>query len=185
MTDPDRLRPPAGAGGPRHGTFAPALGAGLVILAVAGCGDGTKPVSGLLLVDGKPAMEGARVVFHPLGNSRQAFGTVGPDGTFEIRCFEKKGVMPGDYKVTLINSTKSIPTPDFAAVSPGSNQPPPGFFEWQAKVEKLLNDPPKEPGWIPVSYASLENTPLKFSVPKDGPVAKFDVESPKPTGKGK
>lgn len=176
---------PAGAGDLRHRGSGMAFAATLLFVAATGCGDGTKPVKGLLLVDGKPAMEGARVVFHPLGNSRQAFGTVGPDGAFEIRCFEKKGVMPGDYKVTLINSTKSIPTPDFAAVPPGSNQPPPGFFEWQAKVEKLLNDPPKEPGWIPVSYASLEQSPLKFSVPKDGPLAKFEVESPKPVGKGK
>ena len=149
----------------------------VAIVSATGCGNGLNPVSGKLVVDGKPGMDGARVVFVPLGNTKMANGVVGADGTFEMMTYQKKGVMPGDYKVTMINSTKSIPTPDFAAVPAGSQTPPPGWFEWQAKVTKLLENPPKEPGWIPKSYADISKTPLKWSVPKDGPKATFEISS--------
>jgi len=149
----------------------------VAIVSATGCGNGLKPVSGKLVVDGKPGMEGARVVFVPQGNTKMANGVVGADGTFEMMTYQKKGVMPGDYKVTMINSTKSIPQPDFAAVPEGSRTPPPGFFEWQAKVTKLLENPPKEPGWIPKSYSDISQTPLKWSVPKDGPKATFEISS--------
>ena len=149
----------------------------VAIVSATGCGNGLRPVSGKLVVDGKPGMDGARVVFVPLGNTKMANGVVNADGTFEMMTYQQKGVMPGDYKVTMINSTKSIPQPDFAAVPEGSRTPPPGFFEWQAKVAKLLENPPKEPGWIPKSYSDISQTPLKWSVPKDGPKATFEISS--------
>ena len=149
----------------------------VAIVSATGCGNGLKPVTGKLVVDGKPGMEGARVVFVPQGNTKMANGVVGADGTVEMMTYQKKGVMPGDYKVTMINSTKSIPQPEFAAVPAGSQTPPPGFFEWQAKVTKLLENPPKEPGWIPKSYSDISQTPLKWSVPKDGPKATFEISS--------
>jgi hypothetical protein len=157
--------------------FASLLTVAVVIMSATGCGNGLRPVSGKLVVDGKPGMEGARVVFVPQGNTKMANGVVGADGTFEMMTYQKKGVMPGDYKVTMLNSTKSIPTPEFAAVPAGSQTPPPGFFEWQAKVTKLLENPPKEPGWIPKSYSDISKTPLKWSVPKDGPKAMFEISS--------
>jgi hypothetical protein len=149
----------------------------VAIISATGCSNGLKPVAGKLVVDGKPGMEGARVVFVPQGNTKMANGVVGADGTFEMMTYQKKGVMPGDYKVTMINSTKSIPQPDFAAVPEGSRTPPPGWFEWQAKVTKLLENPPKEQGWIPKSYSEPAKTPLKWSVPKDGPKATFEISS--------
>ncbi len=153
------------------------LSVAVAIVSATGCGKGLNPVSGKLVIDGKPGMEGARVVFVPQGNTKMANGVVGADGTFEMMTYQKKGVMPGDYKVTMINSTQSIPQPEFAAVPEGSRTPPPGFFEWQAKVTKLLENPPKEPGWIPKSYADISQTPLKWSVPKDGPRATFEISS--------
>jgi hypothetical protein len=149
----------------------------VAIVSATGCGDGLRAVSGKLVVDGKPGMDGARVVFVPLGNTKMANGVVGADGAFEMMTYQKKGVMPGDYKVTMINSTKSIPQPEFSAVPAGSQQVPPGWFEWQAKVTKLLENPPKEPGWIPKSYSDISKTPLKWSVPKDGPKATFEISS--------
>ena len=115
--------------------------------------------------------------FNPVGNTKMANGVVRADGTFEMMTLQKKGVMPGDYTVTLVNSTKSIPAPDFAAVPAGSRQPPPGLFEWQAKVRKLLDAPPTEPGWIPKSYADISKSSLRWSVPKDGPKATFEITS--------
>ena len=147
----------------------------LVTVFAAGCDNGMRPVSGKLMVDGKPAMEGARVIFMPQGNTKMATAVVTADGTFDMMTFQKKGVMPGDYKVTLLNSTKSIPTPDFSAIEPGARLAPPGFLEWQAKVNKLLESPPKEPGWIPRMYADQDKTPLRWSVPKNGPKATFEV----------
>ena len=157
--------------------FASLLTVAVAIVSATGCGKGLRAVSGKLVVDGKPGMDGARVVFVPLGNTKMANGVVGADGTFEMMTYQEKGVMPGDYKVTMINSTKSIPQPDFAAVPEGSRTPPPGFFEWQAKVANLLENPPKEPGWIPKSYSDISQTPLKWSVPKDGPKATFEISS--------
>jgi hypothetical protein len=147
----------------------------LAIVSATGCGDGLKPVSGKLVVDGQPAAEGARVLFLPEGDTRQAEGVVTADGGFEMKTFQKKGVMPGNYKVTLLNSTKSIPMPDFSAIEPGARLAPPGFLEWEAKVKKLLESPPKEPGWIPRMYAEQSKTPLRWSVPKDGAKATFEV----------
>jgi len=163
--------------GERAIRLASLLTVAVAIVSATGCGNGLKPVKGKLVVDGKPGMDGARVVFVPLGNTKMANGVVGADGTFEMMTYQKKGVMPGDYKVTMINSTKSIPQPDFAAVPAGSQQVPPGWFEWQAKVTKLLENPPKEPGWIPKSYSDISKTPLKWSVPKDGPKATFEISS--------
>ena len=149
----------------------------VLIMSATGCGNGLKAVTGKLVVDGKPGMEGARVVFVPQGNTKMANGVVGADGTFEMMTYQKKGVMPGDYKVTMINSTQSIPQPEFVEVPEGSRTPPPGFFEWQARVTKLLDNPPKEPGWIPKSYSDISKTSLKWSVPKDGPKATFEISS--------
>ena len=147
----------------------------LAIVSAVGCGNGMRPVSGKLTVDGQPAMEGARVLFLPEGDTRQAEGVVAADGAFEMKTFQNKGVMPGNYKVTLLNSTKSIPMPDFSAIEPGARLAPPGFLEWEAKVKKLLESPPKEPGWIPRMYAEQSKTPLRWSVPKDGAKATFEV----------
>jgi hypothetical protein len=149
----------------------------VAIISAAGCGNGLKPVTGKLVVDGKPGMEGARVVFFPQGNTKMANGVVGADGTFEMMTYQQKGVMPGDYKVTMLNSTKSIPMPESASVPEGSRTPPPEWFEWQTKVTNLLENPPKEPGWIPKSYSEPSQTPLKWSVPKDGPTARFEISS--------
>jgi hypothetical protein len=153
------------------------LSVAVAIVSATGCGNGLNLVSGKLVVDGKPGMEGARVVFVPQGNTKMANGVVGADGTFEMMTYQTKGVMPGDYKVTMINSTKSIPMPEFAEVDRGSKAVPPGWFEWEAKVKKLLENPPKEPGWIPKSYSDISKTPLKWSVPKDGPKATFEISS--------
>jgi hypothetical protein len=154
---------------------------GIVILAGTGCGKKFVPVTGKLLVDGKPGMNGARVIFHPKGNTRMAHGLVGDEGSFEMKTFQERGVMPGDYVVTLQNSTASIPMPKISEGKEGTDQPSPEWFAWQQKVERLLANPPRQPGWIPKSYATIDSTPLSWSVPKDGPVANFEVQSESPT----
>jgi hypothetical protein len=150
------------------------------IVAASGCGNPLVPISGKLIVDGEPGREGARVIFHPTGNTRMAQGLVGADGSFEMQTFQERGVMPGDYVVTLQNSTASLPMPKVSEGKEGSNQPSAEWFEWQRKVETLLANPPRKPGWIPKSYAELDKTPLRWSVPKDGPYVTFEVRSDAP-----
>lgn len=157
--------------------------AAAAIVAAAGCGNQLVPVSGRLIVDGEPGMSGARVIFHPTGNTRMAQGLVGADGSFQMKTFQEKGVMPGDYVVTLQNSTASIPIPEVSEGKEGSNQPSPEWFAWQRKVESLLANPPRQHGWIPKSYAELEKTPLRWTVPNDGPHATFEVQSETPANK--
>ena len=151
----------------------------LMMLAVActGCGDGMRQVKGVVLVDGQPAMEGVRVLFMPQGNMRQGDATVGANGTFVMQTFGKKGVMPGEYKVALINSTKSIARPDTAVDTSTGTRPPADVGKYMAEVQKLLDNPPVGPGWIPKLYADMAQTPLRVSVPKDGSNVKFEVPS--------
>lgn len=76
----------------------------LVVVAVAGCDDGRPervPVSGQVLIDGKPLACGyLRLI--PDG-TRPAGGQIGPDGRFQLGCFEKQDGAPlGTHKVAVI-----------------------------------------------------------------------------------
>lgn len=141
-----------------------------------GCGDGLTRISGTVLVDGKPAMEGVRVVFTPLGNTKQANGVVETEGRFKLKTGQRPGVMPGAYQVLLINSTESIPQPD-TPIEPGVNVPPPEWIAYDRKLTAFLQRPPQGEGWIPVVYGSLAESPLRYRVPEDGTEAQFDISN--------
>lgn len=81
------------------------------IAALIGCGDGKiarYPVSGTVLVDGKP-YEGARVMFCPVEGSEafskeRPFGVTDASGRFELTTFIKgDGAPAGDYKIMIRN----------------------------------------------------------------------------------
>jgi hypothetical protein len=78
-------------------------------LAAAGCGDGRPervPVSGIVLIDGKPATTG-HIQFVPRGNP-WARGTIGPDGRFTLTTFEEgDGCVLGDHRVAVSCSKPS------------------------------------------------------------------------------
>lgn len=92
---------------------------GLVVLiclmAVLGCGQRRAPVfpvSGSLLVNGRPAW-GATVLFHPRSKktteNRLPFAIVKEDGTFQPTMnLPNDGVPAGDYAVTVIWPTRNI-----------------------------------------------------------------------------
>ncbi|MEX0643322.1 MAG: hypothetical protein WD468_11505 [Pirellulales bacterium] len=80
-----------------------------MLIASIGCGDGKigrYPVSGTVLVDGKPA-DGATVYFCPTGGSEELlrerpFGTTGPDGKYLLTTLVKDdGAPAGQYKVLV------------------------------------------------------------------------------------
>ena len=82
------------------------LGAVLALgfLFLAGCPDDRPervPVSGRVLVDGKPLEAGfVRVI---PANDRAATGAVGEDGRFSLMTYEKDdGCVPGKHRVTIV-----------------------------------------------------------------------------------
>jgi len=78
---------------------------GLTLAAfVLGCGDGRPqrlPVSGRVLIDGKPVEHGfVRVI---PANDRPASGALGPDGRFTLTTFDPgDGCVAGKHPVTII-----------------------------------------------------------------------------------
>lgn len=150
-----------------------------VCLIAAGCGR-FAPVEGTILVDGKPAMEGVQVFFSPLGDTRPAEGmVVGAAGGFTMRTLNEVGVMPGDYRVCLTNSTESIPKPTSDPnFVPVNGDPPADWFAHLAAVTKFLENPPIGPGWIPKDYADHTKTPLTCSVARGQNKPVFEITSP-------
>jgi hypothetical protein len=75
----------------------------LVAVFASGCGDGRPacvPVSGVVLVDGKPVTEGI-VRIRPEG-AASAAGKIGPDGRFTLTTFEDEdGCVPGTHAVEV------------------------------------------------------------------------------------
>jgi hypothetical protein len=79
---------------------------GLSVALVAGCGDRLPqrvPVSGRVLIDGQPLTQGALMVAPQ--NERPSMAAIGPDGSFELSCYEKgDGAVPGTHKVSVTAS---------------------------------------------------------------------------------
>lgn len=83
---------------------------------MAGCGgESLTPVSGKVMVNGKPAV-GAAVMFFPEGSTdlktMPGSGVVGADGTFSISSGTVPGMKPGKYIVTVVwPDPAKAPTP--------------------------------------------------------------------------
>ncbi len=73
------------------------------LLLLGGCADNLPtrvPVSGTVLIDGKPLTKGSIMVI-PQGE-RPSGGSIGPDGRFTLSCYElNDGVVPGTHFVTI------------------------------------------------------------------------------------
>jgi hypothetical protein len=71
----------------------------------AGCDDGRiarVPVSGKVLIDGRPATIGSVRFYPQSGQGRPSSGTIQPDGSFSLFTFEENdGIPPGVYDVTV------------------------------------------------------------------------------------
>lgn len=87
-------------------TVLPYVAAGLLVIAVGGCGGSTSeiaPVSGIVELDGQPmtGFHHAAVVFTPVGG-RLATGKIGPDGTFRLTTYgAEDGAVVGTAKVSV------------------------------------------------------------------------------------
>lgn len=75
----------------------------MLLLSLLGCGRGLPdrvPVSGTVLIDGKPLTSGS-IMLIPT-NERPAGGSISPEGRFTLSCYERDdGVVPGTHKVTV------------------------------------------------------------------------------------
>jgi len=116
---------------------------------LAGCnksGDALVPVSGRVLVDGKPAA-GAAIVFHPVeaGNGTHPVGQTDANGEFRLTTISSgDGAAPGEYRVTL---TRYVSAPGKRGV------------EGEESPARNL---------IPDKYARTESTPLSATIRPGG-----------------
>jgi hypothetical protein len=144
------------------------LAAGICLVAItslAGCGDGRiarYPVTGKVLVDGKPA-PGAMVIFCPIEGSdelmrERPIGFAGPDGTFQLTTFvTNDGAPAGDYKVIA----------RWPANSPSQRPVDPGV---RGRIP---------PDRLRGKYFNLDRTPLTATVIEgDNELPPFELTSP-------
>lgn len=108
----------------------------LASLVLYGCGGKLdSSVSGVVTVDGEPLRTG-RVVFHATAGGAMAYGTIDAAGQYKITTGREKGLMAGDYVVTVV-----------------ATEAPSGPIG--ESYGKLIS---------PVQYTSKETTDLKFNI---------------------
>jgi hypothetical protein len=137
-----------------------------VLGVLVGCGGSgaelpaTSPVSGTVLLDGKP-LEGAAVRFYREDKvDRPAIGVTGSDGKFKLTTFNTNdGAQPGTYKVTVTKAESGSGAPAEPVFYDASSTDPAMFEMPETKIENL----------IPTAYASPNSTPLKQTVTEAGP----------------
>jgi hypothetical protein len=120
-----------------------------------------------------PVAEGTSVLLAPLGNHKPAHGKTGSDGTFRVYTHvPRDGVMPGEYRVVLVNSTNAIPLPDHEV----TREDDPAYLSYLQRVEEFKRRP-AEKGVLPIVYGAPHITPLRWKVPEDGRFMKLEIES--------
>jgi hypothetical protein len=148
--------------------------AGLVCCFLAGCGQKITPVSGVVLIDGKPIGKGTTVVFIPEGDTPMAGASTDENGRFKLEDVHKMGgLLPGTYKVVLSNYENFIPFPFNASPD---NPSDPVLDKYYKDLERLKTQPPK-PGMLPYKYSEAGTTPLRYTAPNDGSEVTFDIPS--------
>jgi hypothetical protein len=130
-----------------------------------GCGGArTSPVTGVVLLDGKP-LAGATVTFVAGGTGRDATGETDKEGQFTMSTFEPRdGVLPGTYKVVI-----SLPegTPD-----------PKTYTTSEDAMSGAAKAPAKKKAGPTIAdkYSRADLTPLTQEVPVKGKVV-FELTS--------
>lgn len=129
----------------------------LMMIAVGCRSQGTSPVEGTVLLDGKP-LAGATVQLVPQSGGRDATGQTDAQGHFRISTFKPgDGAVPGTYKVVI---SPPIGTPDPAQYASAE--------EAMAAAARPAARP-AGPGF-PEKYARPDLTPLTVEVPVREPL---------------
>lgn len=163
----------------------------LMLLVTGGCGSGFVPVSGKVTLDGAP-VAGAQVTFVTESGDKAFSGGTNEAGDFEITSGPHKGVPAGNYKVTVIkapafgSSTASTKPgdpeymKDMSAASKKDQQTKSGMKNTAPGGKGMMMMPMGAGGGasaasplkseLPSIYSLSTTTPLKVTVPPDGPV---------------
>jgi hypothetical protein len=134
----------------------------LLGVVLIGCGGRTKPIRGVVTLDGTP-VAGATVLFMPdsQDGGRPASGFTSSDGTFQLTTYKQNdGALPGEYRV-LIQKTETAKDPRAAQRS--------AMERAKAKIEEKSLQQRRKPT-LPEAYAKFDTTPLRCSVPVTGVV---------------
>jgi hypothetical protein len=135
----------------------------LVALAAAGCGKAkpaTAPVTGRVLLDGKP-VAGAAVMFEPVEGGVPARGGTGADGGFTLSTFGRDdGALVGRHRVSVSKFvTEGVAANELGLeAAPG----PPGL---QPKAA------------LPARYAAPKTSGLEATVEPGGTKVEFALDS--------
>jgi hypothetical protein len=135
----------------------PRLSLALVAMAFVGCGSArTKPVEGVVLLNGKP-LAGAAVHFLPQEKGRDATGETDKDGRFVMSTFKPRdGVLTGTYKVVISPPAGTADTAQYGSAD-----------EAMAAAMKAPAKKPAGPAF-PEKYSRPDQTPLTQEVPVKG-----------------
>ena len=136
-----------------------------LVLALAGCGGPrTKPVEGVVLLDGKP-LAGASIQFVPQGTGRDATAETDKNGNFAMSTFKARdGALPGTYKVVIAPPVGTADTTQYGSAE-------------DAMTAAAKRPAKKESGSaFPQQYTRPDLTPLTQEVPVPGKL-KFELKS--------
>jgi hypothetical protein len=161
--------------------------AALLALVGAGCGNPTKPVKGVLTLDGQP-FEGAAVVFSPAGESGSpAYGRTNKHGAFVLSTYKQgDGALPGDYRVVVSFQPTSDEARTLLKNFDGDKASPQERQQVMKKMMGLMGKYARDyaagktkPSPIPAVYGDFTKTPLRQRVPVEGKVV-LDLHSKTP-----
>lgn len=127
-----------------------------ISLVVAGCGPSgpsIAPVSGKVVLGGKPLTEGT--VCFVSASGYVASASLGPDGAFRLVSQYGKGIPLGDYRVTITPCANKVSLP----------MPP-------------ENVKPTQASHIPTEYQFSHSSSLRAAVRMDRHVFTFDLQAP-------
>lgn len=131
---------------------------GMALFGLSGCGgpyDAT--VIGLVTLDGEPISTGT-ISFIPASGGAQGYAMVELSGSYEVYTGREAGLLPGDYKVTVVAREPST------SPSEDGGPPPPGK--------------PITPRW----YASPQTSGLTFNVQPGSNEINLELSSTPPAG---
>jgi Protein of unknown function (DUF1416) len=184
----------------------------LSAILTGGCGSGHVPVTGVVNFNGTP-VSGAFVTLISDDGKHSFSGVTSDTGNFELISQQAVGALPGTYKVTVVktppgaSSEATMPgAPEYLkdmqsnlkkggppGMMPGGG-PPSGMKMPSGPGGKMSAPPGMMPNTgggtamvkseLPQIYAQGITTPLKVTIPNNGPIVlELTGEAPKPAAK--
>ena len=157
------------------------------ILALTGCGPSFSPVTGVVKLDGAP-VEGATVTFVSEDGSKAYSGVTDASGNFTLLSGNKPGGTPGSYKVTVVKIKEVQGVENMTPGGDAYTKMMAGQQKEGEKSSKIAGNKGPAPmsatgaapggarAELPTVYSLASSTPLKETVPTNGPV-NLDLKS--------